>query len=351
MPNRHPSPRACDPGAADRRPGPVGARPRVAGWRDPRRCRRAVRARAGEPRPGRRSDTTPTPGPTPTPRRPRRRHRHHRRPPRPHADPPPRPDAPTPAPRDAHRHAHAGPDRPRRPPTRADADAHAPTPTPTPTAAAVRLAPPGPPAGHPRQHHAQVHRRDPDRPVLRPEHDVPAHDDRVQPQGRPREDDLGPRDAVQLRLLALAPARERRPGRGRGRPGRQAHVRRAVLDVRPRLRPPGLGHGLGERRHRPLVRLRDQHHHLPQDPRLPRRAGAQGRGGEPRRQVAPGRQLDAPRRLARQPASSAARSGGSWLAATRAGSRSRPIRRRCTSPPSPASGSWSTPSRPARCGR
>ena len=33
---------------------------------------------------------------------------------------------------------------------------------------------------------------------------------------------------------------------------------------------------------------------LTQDARLPRGAGAQGRGGEPRRQVAAGRQLDAP---------------------------------------------------------
>ena len=195
MPNRHPSPRAAllallTAGLVLSAIGPAS-------------LGRAPTADAVEP-------SAPADG-EPGPRR--RSHPRLRTRPRPRAR---TPDA------DAHPHAHAGSDprrrRPRPPrrrrrrrrrrrPRRPDATP-APTPTPTtPRRTAVRLAPPGPPAGHPRQHHAQVHRRDPDRPVLRPEHDVPAHDDRVQPQGRPREDDLGPGDAVELRLPALAPAR------------------------------------------------------------------------------------------------------------------------------------------------
>ena len=65
-----------------------------------------------------------------------------------------------------------------------------------------------------------------------------------------------------------------------------------------------------------------------QDARLPGRPGAQGRGREPGRQVAAGRQLDPPRRLARQPPDRARRSSGSSSAATRAGSRSSPTRRK-----------------------
>ena len=158
--------------------------------------------------------------------RPRRaRHRRLRlRRPRRRPNPPPRPTH-----AHAHAHAHGEP----------GADARRP---------GIGHAPPAAPGRHPRLHLTQVGRRHADRPRVRPEHDVPAHDDRVQPARQAGEDHLGPRRPLEVRLPELAPGRQGITGRGRRGTRRQAHLRLAVLDVRTRLPPPRLGHRMGQRR-------------------------------------------------------------------------------------------------------
>ena len=81
--------------------------------------------------------------------------------------------------------------------THARANLASPAPTASTHATARRAevghAAPAAPGRHPRLDLAQVGRRDPDRTRVRPEHDVPAHDDRVQPARPAGEDHPGPR--------------------------------------------------------------------------------------------------------------------------------------------------------------